>query len=67
MNLFSLNELNLYSGGMDMFCRRCKVKMKEQSHSAHKKRKFLCPLCGGARMMGGKEKVRDRRRKEQDL
>jgi len=38
--------------------------MKEQSHSAHKKRKFVCPKCGGARMMGGQEKAGDRRRKD---
>ncbi len=47
-----------------MFCRKCKVKMREMPHSAHKKRKFICPQCGGARMMGGKEKAGDRRRKE---
>jgi len=45
-----------------MYCRRCKVRMREQAHVAHKKRKFVCPHCGGARMMGGKEKARDRRR-----
>lgn len=50
-----------------MFCRRCKVKMRELPHSAHKKRKFLCPRCGGARMMGGKEKASDRRRQGRDF
>lgn len=49
-----------------MFCRRCKVKMREQAHVAHKKRKFVCPQCGAARMMGGKEKARDRRRQHRD-
>jgi predicted RNA-binding Zn-ribbon protein involved in translation (DUF1610 family) len=49
-----------------MFCRKCKVKMREQAHVAHKKRKFLCPQCGRARMMGGKEKARDRRRQHHD-
>lgn len=33
-----------------MFCRRCKVKMKEQRRSFHKKRKWICPLCKRARM-----------------
>jgi hypothetical protein len=38
--------------------------MRESAHSAHKQRKFICPKCGGARMMSGKEKVSERRRKE---
>jgi len=38
--------------------------MKELAHSAHKKRKFLCPRCGRARMMGDKEKAGDRRRQD---
>ncbi|HTA76695.1 MAG TPA: hypothetical protein VK791_06035 [bacterium] len=49
-----------------MFCRKCKVKMREMAHIAHKKRKFVCTKCGGARMMGGKEKAGDRRRQQKD-
>jgi len=49
-----------------LFCRKCKIKMREMAHSTHKKRKFVCPRCGGARMMGGKEKAGDRRRREKD-
>ncbi len=49
-----------------MYCRRCKVRMREQAHVAHKKRKFVCTHCGGVRMMGGKEKARDRRRQHRD-
>ena len=49
-----------------MFCRRCKIKMRELPHSTHKKRKFLCPQCGSARMMGGKDKASDRRRRDRD-
>jgi hypothetical protein len=47
-----------------MFCRKCKIKMREQAHTAHKQRKFICPKCGGARMKAGKEKAGDRRRKQ---
>jgi hypothetical protein len=49
-----------------MFCRKCKIKMREMPHSAHKKRKFVCTKCGRARMMGGKEKAGDRRRQHKD-
>ena len=33
-----------------MFCSRCKIKMKEQKRSFHKKRKWVCPRCGRAKM-----------------
>jgi len=33
-----------------MYCRRCKVKMREQKRSFHKKRKWICPACGRAKM-----------------
>ena len=33
-----------------MYCRRCKIKMKEQRRSFHKKRKWICPRCKRARM-----------------
>jgi transposase-like protein len=29
-----------------MYCRRCKVKMKEEGRSFHKQRKWICPKCG---------------------
>jgi len=31
-------------------CKKCKVKMVEQSGTYHKKRKWVCPRCGRARM-----------------
>jgi predicted RNA-binding Zn-ribbon protein involved in translation (DUF1610 family) len=40
--------------------------MREKAHSAHKQRKFVCPKCGRARMMAGKEKAGDRRRRERN-
>jgi|GEM_PF-1298083 predicted RNA-binding Zn-ribbon protein involved in translation (DUF1610 family) len=46
-----------------MLCRRCGVGMREERHSAHKKRKFTCPKCGTHRMEGGKDKRRDLRQK----
>jgi len=49
-----------------MFCKKCKLKMREMAHSAHKKRKFICLKCGRARMMGGKEKAGDRRRHDNE-
>jgi transposase-like protein len=44
-----------------MYCKKCKVKMQEQKRSFHKKRKWICPICGRARMEmtnkpGGKKK-----------
>lgn len=47
-----------------MYRRKCKVKMREMAHSAHKKRKFACPQCGASRMMGAKENAPDRRREK---
>ncbi|MCW8131902.1 MAG: hypothetical protein KIS92_16265 [Planctomycetota bacterium] len=50
-----------------MYCKRCKVKMEEQSRSFHKKRKWTCPKCGRSRMQQGREKdVRRERRDERD-
>jgi len=41
-----------------MYCRRCKIKMKEQKRTYHKKRKWICPRCGAVRMqtVGSKKK-----------
>lgn len=33
-----------------MYCKRCKIKMRERKRSYHKKRKWVCPRCGRARM-----------------
>jgi transposase-like protein len=39
-----------------MHCKRCKVKMREERRSFHKKRKWICPKCGRARMQGAGSK-----------
>jgi len=39
-----------------MFCPRCKVKMREEKRSFHKKRKWVCPRCGRAAMQVPKER-----------
>lgn len=41
-----------------MICKHCKVKMREEKRSFHKKRKWICPQCGRARMQ---ETKKDRR------
>lgn len=33
-----------------MYCRKCKVKMKEEKRSFHKQRKWICPKCGAVKM-----------------
>ena len=38
-----------------MFCPKCRVKMKEESRSFHKQRKWICPKCGKARMQRKRE------------
>ncbi|MHC4915275.1 MAG: hypothetical protein ACYTGB_07265 [Planctomycetota bacterium] len=38
--------------------------MRELGRSYHKKRKWVCPRCGRARMQAAGEKRADRRRKE---
>jgi hypothetical protein len=43
-----------------LYCKRCKVKMKVEKRSFHKKRKWICPRCGRARM----EAVKPDRRKK---
>jgi transposase-like protein len=49
-----------------MLCPRCKVGMREERRSFHKKRKWICPRCGRTRMqtVGAKESgsPRDKRR-----
>jgi len=39
-----------------MHCPRCKVKMREEKRSFHKKRKWVCPRCGRAKMQAAKKK-----------
>lgn len=39
-----------------MHCKRCKVKMREDKRSHHKRRKWICPKCGRARMQSAAEK-----------
>lgn len=57
-----LHLQNLARRGRTMYCKKCKVKMEEQSRSYHKKRKWTCPRCGRSRMQqphersGGKHK-----------
>ena len=33
-----------------MHCKTCRVKMREEKRTFHKKRKWICPVCGKARM-----------------
>jgi Zn finger protein HypA/HybF involved in hydrogenase expression len=33
-----------------MYCHKCKIKMKEEGRSFHKKRKWVCPVCGRAKL-----------------
>jgi hypothetical protein len=33
-----------------MYCKTCRVRMREEKRSFHKKRKWICPVCGKARM-----------------
>ncbi len=39
-----------------MMCKFCKVKMKEEKRSFHKKRKWICPVCHRAKMQTAKPK-----------
>ena len=39
-----------------MICSRCKVKMREEKRSFHKRRKWICPKCGRAKMQTAKPK-----------
>jgi len=39
-----------------MICKHCKVKMEEKKRTYHKKRKWICPKCGRARMQIAKSK-----------
>ena len=39
-----------------MMCKKCKLKMEELKRSYHKKRKWVCPRCGRARMQQAKDK-----------
>ena len=40
-----------------MHCKKCKIKMKEERRSFHKKRKWICPQCGKVRMQQQKPKT----------
>ena len=44
-----------------MHCTRCKVKMRESPRSHHKKRKWICPRCGRAKLENPGPKKRDQR------
>jgi Zn finger protein HypA/HybF involved in hydrogenase expression len=46
-----------------MYCKRCRVKMREEKRSFHKKRKWICPKCGRARMQMVASKGRTRKKK----
>ncbi|MHC5057851.1 MAG: hypothetical protein ACYTKD_24550 [Planctomycetota bacterium] len=35
-----------------MHCKRCRVKMRLSPTVHHRKRKWICPKCGRARMQG---------------
>lgn len=35
-----------------MHCKRCRIKMRLSQAVHHKKRKWICPRCGRARMEG---------------
>lgn len=39
-----------------MICPKCKIKMKEQKRSFHKRRKWICPKCGKVRFQEIKDK-----------
>lgn len=45
-----------------MHCRKCRLKMREEKRSFHKRRKWVCPRCGVARM----QSVKLARRKRAD-
>ena len=45
-----------------MHCKTCRVKMREEKRSFHKKRKWICPICGKARMQGPVE-IADKKRR----
>ena len=43
-----------------MLCLKCKVGMKEMKRIYHKKRKWVCPVCGCVRMQQPKTKCKVR-------
>ena len=45
-----------------MHCKTCRVKMREEKRTFHKKRKWICPICGKARMQGPVE-IADKKRR----
>ncbi|MBI3829239.1 MAG: hypothetical protein HY291_06965 [Planctomycetes bacterium] len=47
-----------------MYCKKCKVKMEEQSRSYHKKRKWTCPRCGRSRMQQAHERSDSKHKRE---
>jgi transposase-like protein len=46
-----------------MNCKRCKVKMAETRGTHHKQKKWVCPVCGRARMEAVARKRRPRERR----
>lgn len=51
-----LSTTLLEQESLSMHCRKCKVKMREERRSFHKQRKWICPVCGRARMQAAREK-----------
>ena len=49
-----------------MQCKKCGKNMVEQKRSFHKKRKWVCPSCGRARMQPGKYKRQRKKTKDAD-
>ncbi len=39
-----------YTRGCTVFCPKCRIKMKEESRTFHKQRKWICPRCSKVRM-----------------
>jgi predicted RNA-binding Zn-ribbon protein involved in translation (DUF1610 family) len=47
---FGARICRVWCGNEDMFCARCKSKMKAQRGTHHKQKKWVCPKCGRVRM-----------------
>lgn len=39
-----------------MYCKRCRIKMREEKRLFHKQRKWICPKCGRVRFEGAGDK-----------
>lgn len=58
------SRLPLQGVSVDVICPRCRNKMEEERRSFHKKRKWICPVCGCVRMQVPKGRRRDLRNLE---